>query len=57
MKSSLKKAIAFALATIVGAAVAYPPPIYFCKKMCRQEAPEGTPEFEWCLQDCLSMYP
>jgi len=57
MKSSLKKLIAFALATAVGAVLAYPPPIYFCSKECRQQAPVGTPEYDECMRDCMSMYP
>jgi len=57
MKSTVKKLTAFAFAIAVGAAFAYPPPVYFCAKECRQQAPVGTPEYQECMRDCLAMYP
>lgn len=57
MKSAVKKLTAFAFAIAVGAAFAYPPPVYFCAKECRQQAPVGTPEYQECMRDCLAMYP
>jgi hypothetical protein len=56
-KSTTKKLIALALAIGCSAAFAYPPPFYFCNKICIKEGPRGSEVWAACMEDCLSGYP
>lgn len=53
----MKKMIAVGmfLCAAVTAAVAYPPPAYWCHRECMGQGPVTSPEYKECFDQCMAL--